>query len=229
MLPVLVAVVAPGSLAHAQYTEPSPTPTTEPVPVAEPVPTYSSDDYTSSSEPGYLESVGMSLSVGGGVTDFTGESMRDVTGTGGMWDVRVGFLTNLPVSAEIAYQGGLQDINALGLVGDARLLSTTIEGDARVNFIWGNWTWQPYAFAGLSWRRYDITNEDANLSSIEGSDDVMEIPLGVGASARFSGFLVDLRGSWRPAFYADLLPSATGGEDADMHTWQAQLRLGYSF
>ena len=131
-----------------------------------------------------LEQYGLSLSVGGGVLGFTDTDMRDTADVGGLWDVRVGFFTNTWVGAEIAYQGGLQPMNALGLNSDAQLLSNALEADARLNFLQGRWRYQPYIFAGLAWKRYSLTNVETNLSSVNDRDDVMEIPMGVGIGFR---------------------------------------------
>ena len=190
---------------------------------APPSPDYAPEDQS------FLEEYGLSLSVGGGVTGFTDSQMRDTADVGGLWDVRVGILTNKWIGAEIAYLGGLQSIDALGLDTSAQLLSTTIEGDLRANLTQGRWNYQPYLFAGVAWRRYSLTNADVNLSSVEDQDDVMEIPLGVGIGFRMSGFLVDVRGSFRPTTGADLVPTGDGEDNEAMHSWQAAARLGYAF
>ncbi len=204
MFAALVALVAGGSLAHA-------------------------DEYTGEGGESMIDEYGLSLSVGGGVLGFTNSDMRDTADVGGLWDVRVGILTNMLVGAEIAYEGGLQNIKALGLSDNARLLSTSLEADARVNFLTGRWTWQPYLFAGLAWKRYDLTNVKTNLSSVNDKDNVLEIPLGAGVGFRVSGFLIDVRGAFRPATDNDLVPSANGTDHLAMHTWTAAARLGYAF
>jgi hypothetical protein len=179
---------------------------------------------------GFLRSYGLSLSVGAGVIGFTDSTMRDTTKTGGLWDVRVGLMTNRALGLELAYEGGLQAIDALGLDTDAQLLSTEVEALARVNFLTGRWIVQPYAFAGAAWKRYSLENVETNTSDVNDSDDVLEIPLGIGLGYRVSGFLVDVRGSFRPAVDSDLLPENNqSGDSAALHAWAATLRLGYAF
>ena len=197
-----------------------------------PAPARQTNTYEKDSEGGamgFLHDYGLSLSVGGGVTGFTDSSMRDATEVGGLWDVRVGFMTNRAIGVEVAYQGGLQSIDALGLDTDAQLLSNELEALARVNFLTGRWVVQPYAFAGAAWRRYGLTNVETNTSDVNDEDDVFEIPLGIGLGFRASGFLVDLRGSFRPALDSDLVPNPDGDGSADMHAWSSTLRLGYAF
>jgi hypothetical protein len=234
----LLLCTAGGGLAEAQDQpqDPQPGATTPTYPETTPAPTTSPastpsgyDDRSGGGSRGFLGEYGLSLTVGGGVMGFTDKTMRDTAKTGGLWDVRVGVLTNKWVGAELAYQGGLQNIEALGLDTDARLLSTTLEADARVNFIQGRWNLQPYAFAGVGWTRYELNNVNTNLSDVSDQDDLVEIPLGLGVGARASGFLVDVRGSFRPAFDNDLVPTSNSGDHAAMHSWQAALRVGYAF
>ena len=178
---------------------------------------------------GVLHDYGLSLSVGGGVIGFTDSDMRAATDVGGLWDVRVGFLTNRYLGFELAYEGGLQNIDALGLDTDAQLLSTELEALARVNFMTGRWIAQPYVFAGAAWKRYELTNVQTNTSDVVESDDVVELPVGIGVGFRMSGFLVDVRGAFRPAFGADLVPDTSGDGSAPLHAWSTALRLGYAF
>jgi hypothetical protein len=235
----LLLCTAGGGLALAQD-QPQPQPGDQPM-VPQPAPTPAMTPPPSGSPAGYddrgsqggtrgfLDEYGLSLSVGGGIMGFTDKTMRDTTSTGGLWDVRVGVLTNKWVGAELAYEGGLQNIDALGLDTDARLLSTALEADARVNFIQGRWGVQPYAFAGVGWRRFELNNVSTNTSDVNDQDDLVEIPLGVGLGMRYQGFLVDVRGSFRPAFDNDLVPTDNTGDHADMHTWATALRLGYAW
>jgi hypothetical protein len=235
----ILSISVGGGVAFAQDTQTTPTgadPTTTPT-SGDPNATTPSGgtspmgaNYGGENSSGnFLERYGLSLSVGGGVVGFTDKAMRDTAKTGGLWDVRVGFLTNTWLGVELAYEGGLQNIDALGLNSDARLLSTAVEADARVNFTQGHWNWQPYAFAGVGWKRYELNNVSTNLSSVNDQDDLVEVPLGLGLGTRYAGWLVDVRGSFRPAFDNDLVPTNNSGDHAAMHTWAAALRLGYAF
>lgn len=172
---------------------------------------------------------GAALTVGGGVVDFTDGDARDITDVGGLWEARLGIGHRYMVGAEVAYVGTAQDISVLGLDNDALLLSSAIEGVARVNI--GNWTVQPFIFGGVGWANYDIINEDFNTSSISGDDNMVTVPVGGGLAGHISGFLVDGRFTYRPTFDDDLfnLSSLGVNDTATLDTWQASLRVGYEF
>lgn len=148
---------------------------------------------------------GMAVSAGGGVMDFAGESARGMTGTAGQWDARVAFGTRQAIGFEAAYIGTAGSIDAIGLDSDAMLVSNGAEGLLRVNLVPG--PVQPYAFGGVAWRRYDLTNTDTNTSDVIGQDDVLEVPLGVGLGFRAGGLLLDARAAYRVATDEDLIPN----------------------
>lgn len=153
---------------------------------------------------GFRDRWGMAVSAGGGVNDFTGDAMRDITGTGGSWDARLALGTRQLIGFEAAYLGTAQSIDAIGLETDALLVSNGAEALVRVNLLPG--PLQPYAFGGVAWKRYDLTNTDTNTSDVVGSDDVYELPLGVGVNAKSQGLIFDVRGAYRIATGEDLVP-----------------------
>ena len=148
---------------------------------------------------------GMAVSAGGGVMDFAGDSARDMTGTAGQWDARLAFGTRQAIGFEAAYIGTAGSIDAIGLDTDAMLVSNGAEGLLRVNFVPG--VVQPYAFGGVAWRRYDLTNTDTNTSDVIGQDDVLEVPLGVGLGFRTGSLILDARAAYRIATDEDLIPN----------------------
>lgn len=170
---------------------------------------------------------GMSASIGGGVAGFTDEQMTDVTDVAGTWETRIGIGTRKIVGFEAAYIGAAQNIDTLGLDNSAVLVGTGLEGVARVNI--GKAMFQPYLLAGLGWKRYDITNESFNTSSISDSDNVMEIPVGAGVNYRYEGLILDLRGVFRPSVDDDLVAKPAGGDRARLHNWSGVLRAGFEF
>lgn len=178
-------------------------------------------------EPELITEYGMSLTAGGGVAGFTDETMRDTADVGGAWDVRAALGTRSPIAIEAAYVGSAQSIQAIGLDNDAVLLGTGVEALARVNVL-PDEDFTPYVFAGAGWKRYDLTNVDTNTSAVSDSDDLLEIPMGVGAAYRFSGFVADVRGEFRAATDADLIAQDTD-EEIEMHTWGATAQVGYEF
>lgn len=147
---------------------------------------------------------GLAVSAGGGVNDFTGDAMRDITGTGGAWDARLAIGTKQVIGFEAAYIGTAQSIDAIGLEDDALLVSNGAEGLVRVNLLPGRF--QPYAFGGVAWKRYDLTRTETNTSDVIDQDNVFELPLGVGANARYAGMLFDIRAAYRIATGEDLVP-----------------------
>ena len=87
-------------------------------------------------------------------------------------------------------------------------------------------------FAGLAWRRYNVTNTATNLSDINDQDDVLEIPAGIGIAYRYKGLLLDARGEFRAATDNDLMPRFDVGglrEHAEMHRYGVNASIGYEF
>lgn len=171
---------------------------------------------------------GLSLTVGGGGSGFVDDTMRETANVGGTWDVRAAFGTHSPIAIEAGYLGSAQTLDTFGLDEDAILLGTAVEGVARVNLL-PDATVNPYFFGGAAWRRYDLTNTDTNTSDVTETDNLLEIPVGVGVGYRISGFVADLRGEFRIADQEDLLRRDIGSERAVLHTWSASAKLGYEF
>jgi hypothetical protein len=169
-------------------------------------------------------SIGFSLSAGGGGGGFTNENMRSSTDDGGIWDVRASFGTRLPIALEASYIGSLQGVDALGLDTDALLVGNGVQGALRVNAT-TRYALQPFLFAGVAWRHYEITNADVNVSDIANEDDVLEIPMGVGLAYKYRGFMLDARGEFRAATNEDLVLT----RDDSLHRWGVNANLGVEF
>jgi hypothetical protein len=176
--------------------------------------------------------VGIAISAGAGTSGFTSDSLRGAADVGGDWDVRATFGTRSLLAVEGSYIGSAQPISALGVDDSAMLVGNGVQGALRLNGTI-NAPVQPFVFAGAAWRRYDLTNTNVNTSDISGSDDVLEIPVGVGLSARWSGLLFDARGEFRMATNEDLLPDlntdVTNDSFASMHRWGVNANVGYEF
>lgn len=212
-------------------TAPVPPPTTnievntmpppEPAPVEVPVISDTEDT---------LEKYGVALSLGGGVSGFTQDIMRDTTNDGGAWDVRATVGTRSILSVEGEYTGSAQSIDALGLDNDAILMGNGVSGAVRLNFL--DMNFQPFVFGGLGWRHYNLTNEDTvNTSDVSDSDDVLEIPMGGGIAWKYEGFMLDARGEFRYAAYEDMVPDLRIGETdgATMHRYGVNLNIGFAY
>jgi len=188
-------------------------------------------DYSGPEPVTFLDRYGFGLTIGGGVSGFTGDTMRDTTDDGGNWDVRATFGTRSFLAVEGSYLGSAQEIDTFGLDNDAVLISNGIQADLRLNAT-VDIDVQPFLYAGVAWRRYDLMNADFNTSDVQDEDDVLEIPMGFGVAWRGAGFLLDARAEFRGATSEDMVPVAiTDDRDgsAAMHRWGINANLGYEW
>jgi hypothetical protein len=178
--------------------------------------------------------VGVSATVGGGVTGFTDKTMRDNTSSvGGLWDFRATIGSRVPIGLDVSYVGTAADIHPLISAQSGTLVGTTVEAALRYNILPHN-TLNPYIFAGMGWQHYDVTSANFTLSDagIASSDDLLEFPMGAGVQYRVAGFLADVRGTFRATTDNNLVLTAPGfatSNFASMHTWEASAALGYEF
>jgi opacity protein-like surface antigen len=215
--------------------------TTTPV-VVTPPPQETNVYVTAPVEEPMYKRYGLGISLGGGVQDFTDSDMRSTMGTAGFWDLRGVVGLNSPIAVEAAYVGSASDVDPrLGPSRSATLVGNGAEAVARLNLTTRDVV-QPYLFGGVGFRHYEVTGEDFSTSAtgISDSDNVLEIPVGAGLSYRYSGFLADLRFTFRGTTSEDLVigtPDNTPVDDflsddddyLPMHNWQAGARLGYEF
>jgi hypothetical protein len=174
--------------------------------------------------------MGLYAFVGGGATNFTQPTAVGATNVGGFWDARLGIGTRSILGAEVGYVGSARNIEALGLNSDAYLFSTGVEGVARLNVpvTMEKVLFEPYTFGGVGWNRYNLMTDGANTSSIDDQDDVMTVPLGVGIALGFSGVTLDVRGTYRQTFGANLFGTQTSSfDDTSMNSWGAGGSLGF--
>jgi len=170
---------------------------------------------------------GMSVSAGGGVTDFAGEELRDMTGPGGAWDARFTFGTRQYLGIEAAYLGTAQSIDAIGMEENAVLVSNGAEAAVRVSPLRGSL--QPYVFAGAAWKRYDLANTDTNTSDVSDQDDVLEVPMGIGIGYRVAGLIFDARAAYRLAVDEDLVPASDGDGASELDNLNVAAHVGIEF
>jgi hypothetical protein len=196
-------------------------------------PALADDDYEA--WPGSV--YGMSLTVGGGVQDFTDDTVRDTTDPGALWDVRGVLGTRTPIGVEAAYVGSAQAIDArFGEDASATLIGTGFEGALRVNLL-PYLEVTPYAFAGLGWKRYDVRGADFRTADtgIDDEDTLLEVPMGGGFAYRYAGFLADARFTYRAAAGEDLvvsddqLPEEAEPDMAGLDNWSISARAGWEF
>lgn len=179
--------------------------------------------------------IGVAVTAGGGVTDFVEEGVRDTTGVGGMWDVRVVIGTRTFLAFEAAYTGSASMLESrLPLDEDATLIGTGLEGAVRVNALPGE-PLTPYAFAGIGWKRYDVSGDAFQMADtgIDDRDDLVEVPLGVGGAYRYESFVADARFTYRLTFEEDLVAERPLDEADEaalaLDTWAVSARVGYEF
>jgi hypothetical protein len=211
---------------------PPPPPPFNPANNLAPQPSYAADNGSNENRGGYVphSRIGVETTIGGGETGFVDDNARAFTQTGGTWETRVAAGTRRYVALEAAYVGSAQNINALGVGDNARLVGNGVEGDLRINLT--RQMVQPYLFGGVGWDHYRLSMNGANTSSLRDQDDIMTVPFGVGVAFRLTpGFTFDVRGTGRAAFYDDLMdgPYAASGQDARLHTWNVGGRLGWEF
>jgi hypothetical protein len=213
---------------EAAAPEPAPAPMTQDT-TYESTTTYDvPPTYVEEPEKDVLEKYGIALSLGGGVSGFTDDTMRDVTDDGGAWGVRVAFGTRSPIAVEAEYIGSAQSIDALGLESDAVLVGNGLQAVGRVNIL--DAQVQPFLYGGIAWRHYNLADEGFNTSDIESDDDVLELPVGVGIGFKYEGFLIDARGEYRYVTEADMVPSLNDlGDNASMHRYGVIANIGYAF
>jgi len=210
---------------------PAPAPTAQPMPPPPP-PTHEVDIGVSAPKPSWYERVGIGLSVGGGVDDFVGEGFRDVTGTGGGWNVRATVGTRSWFAFEGSYIGSAQNFDMLR-EDDATLIGNGLQAAARFNVLPQDKV-QPFIYAGAAWRHYDISDTTFNEPGIDDSDDVFELPVGIGVAGYVAGLMADVRAEYRGVWGSDLIPALedNGNDDTvvgEMDRWGITGNLGAEF
>ena len=171
---------------------------------------------------------GRRIFVGGGFEDFTNNSLRrhdrrrrvlERAHHGGIRQI---------IGMEAAYVGNARTIDALGLNGNARLISNGLEGAVRLDIPIVSWSQrsllEPFGFVGLGWSHYNLTNANLNVSNVASSDDIMTMPFGGGLAFGHGGFMAEARFTYRKTYYNNLV---TGGGDLD--SWGAGGQIGFGF
>jgi hypothetical protein len=147
-----------------------------------------------------------------------------------MWCVRATIGSHIPVGVDVSYTGTSVDVTPLGSETTGTLVGTNVEGALRWNML-PHYVWNPYAFAGVGWQRYDVRNATfrrADTGFVD-QDDLVVVPMGGGLAWRDpSGLAVEVRGTFRLAETSTLLTDSSGNA-ADLHTWETSAAVGYEF
>jgi hypothetical protein len=180
---------------------------------------------------GHHHSIGYSLTLGGGVDDFVGTELRDTTSVGGSWNVRGSIGTKSYVGFEGSYIGSAQNINMPfdnNSGNQPVLVGNGAQGAIRLNAT-RHTTVQPFAYGGLAWRHYSVSNKDAafSASQLSDSDDVIEYPVGIGIGGKVGAFTLDARGEYRWATGENFMPvPGTSNDFNSMDRWGVTANLG---
>jgi hypothetical protein len=175
--------------------------------------------------PGPASGFGASVLLGGGVMNFSGDAARALSDVGGSWDLRLGWGSRSILGIEAAYIGTANSLNATGLDNNAVLLGSGAEGLIRLNapLVYRDALFEPFGFAGLGWTRFDVVNEDFNVSAISDKDHVMTLPIGGGIAAVYRSLMVDARFTYRFTYEEDLIGNT------DLGNWIVSANIGSEF
>lgn len=195
-----------------------------PVTPVEPV-AYDTD--TGYRDHGIVSRVGVGLLLGGGYTQFTNSGIRNSTGDGGYWNVRIVEGTRQYVGFEAAYVGDARGMTGLGFSNNARLISNGVEGVLRLNvpIVRGHSLVEPFGFVGVGWQHYQITNNSNALADVTSKDDILTLPFGGGLEFAYHGFMADARFTYRETYYNNLL----GPQGGDLNNWNVGGQVGFEF
>ncbi len=161
--------------------------------------------------------------LGGGVTDFTKEAVKDRFDVGGTWDLRLGFGSRFYVGAEVAYVGSA--LNGDGSRSDLRMNGAEAVLRLQYPYVTGSWLVEPFAFGGLGWSRLSLENA---APGVKDSDDVGVVPFGAGLTVGYNHFLLDARFTYRTSFSEDLA-LAVNESPANLERWAVGASIGYEF
>ena len=214
----------PEPVAPIEEAVPPPPPAPYPMAAAPPAPVY---------EP-YGSKFGWALMAGGGYQDFSNNDMKDRTNGGGAWDLRMIGGTRSVIGFEGAYVGAARNIQTLGITANNPVLvSHGFEGTLRLNVpvMRAKSLIEPYGFAGVGWSRYTISNYNSNTAVLSDfsstADEVMTVPIGVGLAYGYKAFIMDVRGSYTPTYYNNILQNANG--TGALNTWGVGGQVGVAF
>ncbi|MFL5440505.1 MAG: hypothetical protein ACJ79W_15205 [Myxococcales bacterium] len=178
--------------------------------------------------------IGVSVGLGGGVTDFTGNEMSNAASPGGAWEVRGTIGTRKLIAVEAAYVGSRRNIDVLGVSGTdgetAHIFSNGLEGALRLQYPYlaGKWMFQPFVFGGLGWTHMGVDGTLTPTSPIRDSDDLLVVPMGGGLSATWNRIVLEARFTYRATYNEDLLVNSDGSK-ASLSNWSTGALIGYEF
>ena len=166
------------------------------------------------------------VSVGAGVENFLGNTLRSTVDTGPSWNVRASMGSRADVRVELVYSGSAQPFRDPAMEG-AWLVAHGLQGLLRVNVAPGH-AFEPFFFIGAGWDRFAVRGRTGGR--LRTPDHVLEIPFGLGIARRLGQLVLDVRGGLSIMNGADLIPpedrSSTEGET--MHRAGLRVSLGFA-
>jgi hypothetical protein len=183
----------------------------------------SAGEWGAAGSSGLMSPLGEYVLVGGGVTDFTEDAVKDRFDMGGAWDVRLGIGSRVVVGGEVAYVGWLRTADGAG----SDLLSNGAEAVVRLQYPYatGSWLVEPFVFGGIGWNHVSLRDAAPGL---EDSDEIGVVPFGGGVTLGYNRLLFDARFTYRTSFDDDLALAVTEGP-ADLEQWGVTAAVGYEF
>jgi hypothetical protein len=161
----------------------------------------------------YGRSPGIALQLGGGFEDITNQSMRDSTGAGASWDVRLVFGTHAIMGLERAYVGATRQITPLDRTSTSYLLSNGVEAALRLNapIVRGSILVEPFGFIGAGWAHYTIADYRQDFTAdFTSRDDVLTVPVGGGLAFADQALMLDVRASYTATYDNDMVRGGGG-------------------
>jgi hypothetical protein len=183
----------------------------------------SAGEWGAAGSSGLMSPLGEYVLVGGGVTDFTEDAVKNRFDMGGAWDLRLGIGSRVFVGGEVAYVGWLRAADGAG----SDLLSNGAEAVVRLQYPYatGSWLVEPFVFGGIGWNHVSLRDAAPGL---EDSDEIGVVPFGGGVTLGYNRLLFDARFTYRTSFDDDLALAATEGP-ADLEQWGVTAAVGYEF
>lgn len=206
-----------------QAAAPAATPPTAPPPTAPPPPVVAA---TSEKQHNIVFAPQeVSVTTGGGATNYFGTALNSTTDAGAAWDARVTLGSHSILALEAAYMGSTNNIDMQSGAQHGRLDSHGVDGDLRFQL---PTVVQPYVFGGVGYNHMSVTQTSApsNAGPLSGEDNQVTVPAGAGLTGYIGKHAtVDLRGTYR--FIPD--NGLTEMSTRNLHQWIAQAHVGYVF
>jgi hypothetical protein len=169
----------------------------------------------------------VSLTTGGGVTDYFGSGFTASSSVGAAWDAQLTVGTRSLFAFEASYLGSVNALNTTNS-DNGHLTMNGFDSDLRINLL--PYRVQPYVFGGVGYAHLHVDNANGNAqitSKLNNDVDQFTVPAGAGLSTYIAKHAtIDLRGTYHLMPDNKLTAMSTGDS---IHSWTAAARVGYAF